>query len=100
MNRDPDVVAVRDLEELRRFVHRTLCRHDRLDPEQTPLLCGVIKRAGQPCGLFFQAEGPRLLKTYAIWAGNEDRILFYDSAGLRFAEVRLSEGPESSSLAA
>jgi len=29
-----------------------------------------------------------------VWAGEENRILFYDSSGLRFAEVRLSEGPD------
>ncbi len=98
MSSPPAVVAVPTLEELRRFVHRTLCLHDRLDPDQTPLFCGVIKRAGKPCGLLFQVEGPRLLKTYAVWAGTEDRVLFYDSAGLRFAEVRLTDAPDPSTI--
>jgi hypothetical protein len=100
MSRERVVVAVSDLKELREFVHRTLCEHDRLDPEQTPMFSGTIKRAGKPCGLFFQIEGPRLLKTYAVWAGDEDRILFYDSAGLRFAEAKVCEGPDPLDLAA
>jgi hypothetical protein len=41
----------------------------------------------------FHVEGPRLLKTSAVWAGDEHRILFYDSTGARFSEVTLSEGP-------
>ena len=71
------------IEELRRHVHDTLCAHDRLDPVQTPLHQAVINRSGRPCGILFQVQGPRLLKTYAVWAGEEDRILFYDSTGLR-----------------
>jgi hypothetical protein len=94
------VAALPTLEDLCSFVLRTLCSHDRLDPGQTPLHQAVIRRSGRPCGLFFQVHGPRLLKTYAVWAGEEDRILFYDSAGLRFAETRLSEGPDPLKLAA
>ena len=54
----------------------------------------------ETCGLFFQVEGPRLLKTYAVWAGDEHRILFYDSTGRRFQEVRLSESPAAGRMAA
>jgi hypothetical protein len=88
------VVALPTLEALRRHVHATLCAHDHLDPGQTPLREALITRRGRPCGIFFQVLGPRLLRTYAVWAGEEDRILFYDSGGVRFAESRLSEGPD------
>jgi hypothetical protein len=88
------VVSLPTLDELRRHVLLTLCAHDRLDPGQTPLFQGVILRRGKPCGLFFQIQGPRMLKTYAVWAGEENRILFYDSGGARFAESRLSEAPD------
>jgi hypothetical protein len=94
------VAALPRLEDLRRHVLRVLCAHDQLDPNQTPLHQAVITRAGKPCGLFFQVKGPRLLKVYAVWAGEENRILFYDSTGLRFAETRLSEGPDPLGLAA
>ena len=77
------VASLPTLEELSRYVLQVLCAHDHLDPVQTPLMQAVIKRSGRPCGLFFQAQGPRLLKTYAVWAGEEDRILFYDASGVR-----------------
>ena len=94
------VVSLPTLDELRRHVLLTLCAHDNLDPEQTPLFQGVITRRGRPCGLFFQVQGPRMLKTYALWAGDENRILFYDAAGVRFGECRLCEAPDPLKTAA
>ena len=91
---EQSVVALPKLESLTRFVRDMLCSHDRLDPVQTPMYQASLRRHGRPCGLLFHVEGPRLLKTSAIWAGDEHRILFYDSTGARFGEVRLSEGPE------
>jgi hypothetical protein len=88
------VVCLPTFEELRRHVLQILCAKDQLDPEQTPLHQSVIVRRGKPCGLFFQAQGPRMLKTFALWAGEENRVLFYDSVGERYAEIRLSEGPD------
>jgi hypothetical protein len=92
--------ALPSLEDLRGHVLRVLCAHDHLDPEQTPLHQAVITRSGRPCGLFFQVQGPRLLRVYAVWAGEENRILFYDSTGLRFAETHLSEAPDPLKAAA
>jgi hypothetical protein len=94
------VVSLPTLDDLRRHVHETLCRHDQLDPGQTPLHQAVITRSGRPCGLFFQVQGPRLLKNYAVWAGEENKILFYDSTGLRFGVSRMCEGPDPLELAA
>lgn len=96
----PTVACLPTLEELRRHVLHVLCSHDRLEPEQTPLHQALIMRRGKPCGLFFQVKGPRLLKTYAVWAGEENRILFYDCTGARFAETRLSEAPDPARIAA
>ena len=93
------VASLPTLEELRTHVPAVLCRQDALDPKQTPLWQGVITRRGKPCGLRFEVSGPRLMRTYAIWAGEENRILFYDSSGARFAEVRLSEAPDPLKLA-
>ena len=94
------VASLPTLDELRRHVLQTLCSHDRLDPNQTPLYEGAITRSRRPCGLLFQTQGPRMLKTYAIWVADEHRILFYDSTGIRFAETRLSEAPEQIKQAA
>jgi hypothetical protein len=94
-----DSLCLPTLEHLRQHVLTILCQHDQLDPEQTPLGQSVITRSGRPCGLFFQVQGPRRVKTYAVWAGEEGRILFYDSQGARFAEARLGEGPPLRDLA-
>jgi hypothetical protein len=94
------VVSLPTLEDLRRYVRETLCAHDQLDPRQTPLLQGLVKRSGRTCGLFFQIQGPRMLKTYALWAGDENRILFYDTSGVRFAQARLCDGPDPEKVAA
>jgi hypothetical protein len=97
---DTRVLALPTFVHLRDFVRETLCDRDRLDPEQTQLRQGLIQKRGRPCGLFFQVEGPRLLRTYAVWAGDENRIIFYDSTGSRFAEARLSEAPDPMKMAA
>jgi len=35
-----------------------------------------------------------LLKTYAIWEGQENRVFFYNSPGQRFAETGLNKTPD------
>ncbi|HEV3119123.1 MAG TPA: hypothetical protein VGY58_18860 [Gemmataceae bacterium] len=97
---DVTFIALPTIDQLRLHVHQRLCARDHLDPVQTPLEQAVIVRSGKPCGLFFEVRGPRLQRTYALWAGEENRILFYDSTGLRFAESRLSEGPDPQNVAA
>jgi hypothetical protein len=88
------VVALPKPEELRQFVRTALCERDRLDPESVQFSEGFVKRGDRICGVYFEVEGPRLLRTHAIWVGDENRILFYDSTGSRFDEVCLSEAPE------
>jgi hypothetical protein len=95
---DP-VACLPTVEQLRDHVRQALCAHDNLDPRQVPLHQAVITRSGRPCGLFFQVQGPRRVCTYAVWAGDENRILYYDSTGQRFAQTRLSEGPDPAQLA-
>jgi hypothetical protein len=95
-----EILSLPTLHDLRRHVHEQLCRPDQLDPEQAPLQQAIITRRGRVCGLFFQVEGPRLLRNYAVWAGEENRILFYNSSGERIAEVRLTEAPDPRGLAA
>src|SRR5262245_25266692 len=87
------VVACAAVEELAAFVHQVLCDKDALDPAQTPMFRTPLKKAGRACGLIFHVEGPRLLRTSAVWSTDDDRIIFYDSCGLRFREVTLSESP-------
>lgn len=94
-----DVAALPTMTDLCQYVLTALCLHDNLDPDQTPLEQSIITRKGKPCGLFFQVQGPRLLKNYAIWAGDENRILYYNCNGERVAETTLSEAPDPRALA-
>ena len=94
------VVSAPSVAALVSYVHRSLCRRDGLDPDQTPLRQTRIRRSGRLCGLFFQVDGPRLMRSYAVWAGDENRVLFYDSAGERTGEALLSEAPDVAELAA
>jgi hypothetical protein len=92
--------CLRTVDELRQHVHQTLCAHEDLEPRCTPIHELLVQRRGRPCGLFFHIQGPRLLKAYAVWSGDDNRILFYDDKGDRFAETLLSEGPDPRVLAA
>ena len=89
------VVALPTLEELSAFVHKTLCQQDALDPDQAPLVRTPLAKAGRACGAVFHVEGPRLLRTSAVWSADDGRVLFYDSTGQRVRAVRLSEGPDA-----
>ena len=62
------VVACAAVEELAAFVHRVLCDRDALDPTQTPLFRTRLTKAARVCGLVFHVEGPRLLRTSAVWS--------------------------------
>jgi hypothetical protein len=92
------VFSLPTFDDLRQHVLAILCKHDLLDPQQTPFYQGLVTRAGRPCGLFFEVQGPRSLRTYALWSGDENRILFYDGQGERFAETTLSEAPDPNML--
>jgi len=89
-----DVACLPTLDGLRAHVLKVLCDYDRLDPAQTPLHEAIVTRSGRSCGLFFQVQGPRLVKAYAVWAGEEGRVLFYNSTGQRFGQTRLSDAPD------
>ena len=90
----PSLQALPTLPKLLAFVHAELCLFDRLEPEQAPLMQAPLVRRGKVCGLVFHVEGPRMLRTSAVWASDENRILLYDSTGQRTREIRLTESPE------
>ena len=79
---------------------QTLCHHERLDVGQVQIRRTLMRQGSEIIGLAMRIEGPRLMRSHAIWAERENRILFYDSAGHRFAVVKLSESPELSLAAA
>jgi hypothetical protein len=93
-------LALSTWDELRNYVQLVLCGRDQIDPKQTSLIETSIHRLGRRCGVLFRARGPRLLQTHAIWAAEEDRLLFYDSRGVRFAEDHLTSAPDLGNISA
>lgn len=87
------VTAFPTVDELAAFVHGVLCEKDKLELKQTPLYRTPLLKRDRDCGIVFHVEGPRLLRTSAVWTADADRIIFYDSTGTRFRTVELSEGP-------
>jgi hypothetical protein len=83
------VACLPTFEDLRQHVHKVLCEHDHLDPKQTPLFQQLLIRRGKPCGLRFEVQGPRRVRCSALWIGEENRIIFYDSGGVRFHETQI-----------
>ena len=89
------VLSLPTLEELSTYVHKKLCEFDSLDVGQTPIHGVALTRGGRACGMVFHVEGPRVLRTSAVWAAEDHRILFYDSTGRRVGVVMLSESPDT-----
>lgn len=88
------VIQPRSIEELGKFVLQTLCTHADLEPSVTPMVQRTLQRGSRPCGIFFHVQGPRLVKLYATWATEDNRIRFYDHQGRRFAESIVIDGPD------
>ena len=91
----PDPVAsLPTADALRGYVHKLLCDLDQLDPAAAPLKSSPLLRGQAACGVLFHVAGPRLLRTAAVWAADEGRLLVYDSTGRRVGQVRLCESPD------
>lgn len=90
---ETSVASFATVDELAAYVHGVLCEKDKLEAKQTPLYRTPLVKRGRECGLVLHVEGPRLLRTSAVWTADADRIIFYDSTGTRFHTVELSEGP-------
>lgn len=86
-------VALPNFDMLCSFVRTSLCDRDNLDLESTPFVRTPLTRRSQLWGYVFHVEGPRLLRTSAIWSALDDKILFYSSTGERVQDVTLSESP-------
>ncbi len=82
-------VALFSLDELREYVHETLCRRENLLREQSPLCELPLLRDGKYCGAQFTVQGPRALRLSAIWALDLNVIYFYDSRGERYLKMPL-----------
>ena len=77
------------LDDLRAFVHQTLCARENLLPEQSRFYEVALMRAGEDCGRQFFVHGPRLVQLSAIWASDQKLLYFYDTKGERFLKLRV-----------
>lgn len=86
-----DLLAVRSLDDLRRYIHATLCSRENILAEQFGLKESQLIRQGRVCGRQFAVQGPRSIRLQAIWDETLNTVYFYDARGNRFQKVQLPE---------
>ncbi len=80
---------IRCLDQLREFVHLTLCRCENLLEFHFPMSETELKKNGVRCGLQFVLHGPHRVRLSAVWAVECNEILMYAANGRRFGRIRL-----------
>lgn len=83
--------ALGSLDDLRAYVHATLCEKENLLAEQFGLREAELMMRGKPCGLEFTVKGPRSIRLGAIWSSSQSIINFYDTQGERYLKVKLAQ---------
>ena len=83
--------TISTLDDLRNFIHQTLCDRENLLQDQFDLTETALIRNGRDCGLQFCLQGPRSVRLEAIWVADRNTIYFYDARGARFSKVQLHE---------
>lgn len=100
----PSTRDLRTLDDLRTFIHKTLCQKENLLEEQFTMTEMQLMRRGRECGLQFSLHGPRSVRLGAIWASDHNVVYFYDARGERYLKLklanRLMDGEESQPAAA
>jgi hypothetical protein len=81
---------LRTVDDLRVFVHQTLCGKEGLLSEQFPLSEMALTRRNRFCGLQFSLQGPREVRLGAIWAADHNVVYFYDARGERYLKIKLA----------
>ncbi len=89
-----DSLQIRDLNDLRQYVHHTLCEQNELEPSAFDITERILVRRQKPCGMFFCLHGPRSVKLTAIWETDRNTILFYSSSGERTHKTQLVHAPK------
>jgi hypothetical protein len=83
--------ALRSVQDLRNFIHATLCEKENLVPEQFRMHEMQLVMRGRQCGLQFCLKGPRSVRLGAIWAADRNILYFYDARGERYLKLELKE---------
>ncbi|HUE16705.1 MAG TPA: hypothetical protein VMR25_21195 [Planctomycetaceae bacterium] len=82
---------VHTLDELRQFIHKTLCAKENLLVEQFTMTEVQLTRGKEPCGIQFSLRGPRNVRLAAIWAAGQNVVYLYDARGTRYVKLRLTK---------
>ena len=80
------------LDELRQFIHKTLCEKENLLVEQFTMTEFELTRGKKPCGIQFSLRGPRNVRLGGIWVADQNVVYLYDARGTRYAKLRLMNG--------
>lgn len=89
----PVSARVCSLQDLRNYIEITICQFNQLEPRVFQMTERVLRRQGQPCGMYFCLHGPRSVKLAAIWETDKNTILFYGSRGERVGRFRVRGMP-------
>ena len=88
-----DSSRIKDLNDLRNFVHETICENNELEVNAFTMTERILVRAGRPCGIYFCLDGPRAVKLTAIWETDRNSVLFYSASGERVQRSQLTHAP-------
>ncbi|MFN0056754.1 MAG: hypothetical protein ACKV0T_31810 [Planctomycetales bacterium] len=83
--------AILTLDDLRAFVHTTLCDRENILRDQFGLSESKLVRNGKTCGMQFYLQGPRSIRLEAIWVADRNLVYFYDARGIRFLKLQLRQ---------
>jgi len=87
---DTTVNDIHTLDELRQFIHKTLCEKENLLADQFTMTDVRLTRGYGPCGLQFCLRGPRNVRLASIWTDDENMVYLYDARGTHYAKLRLT----------
>jgi len=81
---------IHTLDELRQFIHQTLCEKENLLDDQLRITEVRLTSGSGSCGLQFCLRGPRNVRLAAIWVADQNVVYLYDARGERYAKLRLT----------
>lgn len=90
---DDSSPRISDLDNLRAYVHETICENNELEINAFSMTERILVRGGKPCGLYFCLHGPRDVKFTAIWETDRNSVLFYSATGERVHRAQLAQAP-------
>jgi hypothetical protein len=63
-----------------------VCAHESIDPIQSKVELRFLVKNEVRCALEIAVRGPRRMRPTALWSWGDTKVLYYDSAGKRWAE--------------